>query len=334
MTAPMLKNLGLSGFSFVGADVGGFAGTPPSDLLTKWIEVAAFQPIDRDHTESGTGPQEPWVGGVAQEDMRRRFIDERYRLMPYLYTLAEESARTGLPMMRPIFLDYPKAAKDGHPIDTDAGTDGEFLLGHDLLIAASPYPEEPDAYTVEFPTADWYDYWTGKRVEQPVRAAAPADSGSPPSAADLVPLTAQVRPELGSLPVFVRGGAILPIAPLVESTEERPKGPLTLRVFAGPDCRGSLYLDDGHTYAYRQGEWLRMNFRCEVTEDGLSVTISHQGAYKPWWKDLRLEIYGWQPKKGVAFRSGQTEALTVERTEGGAAFTLPDSGGELTVKVE
>jgi len=334
MTAPMLKNLGLSGFSFSGADVGGFAGTPPPDLLTKWIEVAAFQPIDRDHTESGTGAQEPWVGGAAQEDIRRRYIDERYRLMPYLYTLAEESARTGLPMMRPIFLDYPKAAKDGHAIDTDAGTEGEFLLGHDLLIAPSPYPEEPDAYTVEFPTAEWYDYWTGKRVERPVPKAAPVDSGSPPSAADLVPLTAQVRPELGSLPVFVRGGAILPIAPLVESTEETPKGPLTLRVFAGPDCRGSLYLDDGHTYAYRQGEWLRMSFTCEVTADGLSVTISHQGAYKPWWTDLRLEIYGWQAKKGMALRSGQTEPLTVERTDGGATVTMPDSGGDVTVKLE
>jgi len=334
MTSPMLKNLGLSGFSFSGADVGGFAGTPPPDLLTKWIEVAAFQPIDRDHTESGTGAQEPWVGGAAQEDIRRRYIDERYRLMPYLYTLAEESARTGLPMMRPIFLDYPKAAKDGHAIDTDAGTEGEFLLGHDLLIAPSPYPEEPDAYMVEFPTAEWYDYWTGKRVEPPVRTAAPVDSGSPPSAADLVPLTAQVRPELGSLPVFVRGGAILPIAPLVESTEETPKGPLTLRVFAGPDCRGSLYLDDGHTYAYRQGAWLRMSFTCEVTADGLSVTISHQGAYKPWWTDLRLEIYGWQAKKGIALRSGQAVALTVERMDGAATVTLPDSGGDVTVKLE
>jgi alpha-glucosidase len=334
MTAPMLKNLGLSGFSFSGADVGGFAGTPPPDLLTKWIEVAAFQPIDRDHTESGTGAQEPWVGGTAQEDIRRRFINERYRLMPYLYTLAEESARTGLPMMRPIFLDYPKAAKDGHPIDTDTGTEGEFLLGHNLLIAPSPYPEEPDAYTVEFPTADWYDYWTGKRVEPTVRAAAPAQTGLPPSAADLVPLTTLVRPELGSLPVFVRGGAILPMAPLVQSTNETPQGPLTLRVFAGPDCRGSLYLDDGHTYAYMYGESLQMSFTCEVTADSLLVTISHQGRYKPWWKDLRLEIYGWEPKKGVAFRDGQTEPLTVEQSGGASTLILHDTGGQLNVRVE
>jgi alpha-glucosidase len=334
MTTPMLKNLGLSGFSFAGADVGGFAGTPPPDLLTRWLEIAAFQPIDRDHTETGTGPQEPWVGGPAQEDIRRRFIDERYRLMPYLYTLAEESSRTGLPMLRPIFLDYPMGASDGHPIDTDAGAGSEFLLGHDLLIAPSPYPEEPDAYTVEFPTADWYDYWTGKRVEAPMRKAPPADTGLPPSAGDLVPLTAQIHPTLDSLPVFVRGGAILPVAPLVQSTDEKPQGPLTLRVFAGPDCRGDLYLDDGHTYAFRDGQSLRMSFTCKVTPEALSVTISRQGTYKPWWKELRLEIYGWQPKKDTAVERGETESLTVQRSDGVVGLAVPDSGGDMTLTIE
>ena len=86
----MLENLGLSGFTLSGADVGGFVGTPQPDLLTKWIEIATFQPIDRDHTEKGSGDQEPWVGGAEPESIRRRFIEERYRLMPYLYTLAQE----------------------------------------------------------------------------------------------------------------------------------------------------------------------------------------------------------------------------------------------------
>ena len=125
MTTPMLENLGLSGFAFTGADVGGYAGTPSPDLLTKWFEVAAFQPIDRDHTEKGTGDQEPWVGGAAHEAIRRHFLETRYQLLPYLYTLADEASRTGLPLVRPLFLEFPDAAPDGHPIDLDAG--GEFL---------------------------------------------------------------------------------------------------------------------------------------------------------------------------------------------------------------
>ena len=165
MTTPMLENLGLSGFAFTGADVGGFAGSPSMPLLTKWLEVAAFQPIDRDHTEKGSADQEPWVGGPEQEAIRRRFIEARYRLMPYLYTLAEEASRTGLPMVRPLFLEFPHAATDGHPIDTDAP--GEFLLGSDILVAAPPFPDEVEPYQAEFPTALWYDYWTGERVPQP-----------------------------------------------------------------------------------------------------------------------------------------------------------------------
>ncbi|MGH6878854.1 MAG: DUF5110 domain-containing protein, partial [Rhizomicrobium sp.] len=195
-------------------------------------------------------------------------------------------------------------------------------------------PEEPDAYTVEFPTAVWYDYWTGARVPQPVRTAPPPDTGTPPSPAELVPLTEQIHPELGSLPVFVRGGAIVPVEPLVQSTNETPVGPLTLRVFAGPDCRGSLYLDDGHTYAYTHGDWLRMGFTCKVTPEGLSVAISQRGTYKPWWKDLRLEIYGWRPSKGIAYRKGQSAPLEVERSGAAATLTVPDNGGELDLTVQ
>jgi alpha-glucosidase len=330
MTAPMLKNLGLSGFSFVGADVGGFAGSATTDLLTRWLEVAAFHPIDRDHSEAGTGDKEPWVNGPEQLAIRRRFIEERYRLMPYLYALADETSRTGLPMMRPVFLDYPHAATDGHPIDIDPSTSGEFLLGHDLLIAPSPYPEQPDGYVVELPTPDWYDYWTGKRLP-PSTPAKPTVDGVPPSGADLVPLTTWIRPELSTLPVFVRGGAILPIAPLTQSTAETPQGPLTLRLYAGPDCRGSLYLDDGHTYAYTRGDSLRMNFTCNVTPDALTLNITEQGSYKPWWKDIRLEIYGWQPHTNTATLNNSQ--LTLERAGEATILTLPETQHDLTVSV-
>ncbi len=340
MTAPMLKNLGLSGFSFAGADVGGFAGSPSPDLLTRWLEIAAFQPIDRDHTESGTADQEPWADlppagstGPDQLAIRRRFIEERYRLMPYLYTLADETSRTGLPMMRAIFLDYARAAADGHPIDVDPSTGGEFLLGHDLLIAPSPYPEEPDAYTVEFPTTTWYDYWTGRRLP-PRPPSIPIITGIPASGADLVPLTLTVHPDLATLPVFVRGGAILPIAPLTQSTAETPQGPLTLRLYAGPDCRGSLYLDDGHTFAYTHGDFLRMNFTCEVTPDALTVHLRGQGTYKPWWNNIRLEIYGWQPHTNSVSLAGSTAWLPLARTSEATTVTLPANIRDLSITIQ
>ena len=91
MTIPQLMNLGISGFSFAGADVGGFVGSPSADLLTKWLELAAFQPIDRDHSAKGSRMHEPWGDGPEHEAMRRRYIEERYRLLPYIYTVAERN---------------------------------------------------------------------------------------------------------------------------------------------------------------------------------------------------------------------------------------------------
>ena len=134
--------------------------------------------------------------------------------MPYLYTLAEEATRTGLPVLRPLFLEFPDAAPDRHPIDIDVNASGEFLLGRDLLIAAPPFPDELDRYQVEFPSPDWYDYWTGEKVAKPESAG---QVQSPTVTAASQPLLAMsIQPEIGMLPVFARGGSIVPIALLVQ----------------------------------------------------------------------------------------------------------------------
>ncbi len=324
MTTPMLENLGLSGFAFSGADVGGYAGTPSAELLTKWMEIAAFQPIDRDHTESGTGDQEPWVGGEEQEAIRRKFIETRYKLLPYLYTLAEEATRTGLPMVRPLFLECPNAAADRHPLDLDIPASGEFLLGHDLLIAPPPFPEESDLYEAELPGETWYDFWTGEKL--PPQKKADVDPAQPASAAPPVPLTTSIQPDLGTLPVFVRGGAILPLEPLVQSTNEIPQGPLTLRVFAGDDCTGSLYLDDGKSYAYQHGGYLRVKFSCEAKEDSFTVRISpREGTYPAWWKMLRIEVYGWKPSASSVLVNGKQLQAASSSVPNGFAIAAPDN---------
>jgi alpha-glucosidase len=311
LTTFMLKNLGLSGYSMAGADVGGFAGSPSPDLLTKWIEIAAFQPIDRDHHEKGGVDQEVWVHGPEQEAIRRRFIEERYRLLPYLYTTAEENTRTGLPIVRPIFLEFPDSLPDKHPMDIDPLTANEFLFGPDLLVAPPPLLEQTVAYDVRLPGAGWYDYWTGKRTDSGVK----------------------VTPRLAELPVYVRPGTILPYAPLTQSTEEQPRGPLTLRVYPGRDCHGSLYLDDGHTFAYRQGDFLRMGLTCQVGFDGTVLVHigEHEGRYRAWWSKLRVEVYGLD-RKGV---SVHWKDSSIPSTRQGEAidFVLPDDGQGIDLSI-
>jgi len=308
-TTPQLLNLGLSGFSMAGADVGGFAGSPQPELLTRWLEVAAFHPIDRDHTAIGTNPQEPWENGTQEDlNLRRRYIEERYRLLPYIYTTTEEMSRTGLPIMRPLFLEFPTGSADGQPIDPTNGS--AFLLGPDLLVAQSPYPDELDDYTVALPPVGWYDYWTGALVE--------GNTGR--KAIDNTRVTQpeiHIHCSLDTLPVFVRAGAIVPEQPLVQSTDEKPQGPLTLRVYpptqSGKDCGGSLYLDDGISYAFEKGDFLRVGFTCRPTAQGLTVTVDpHRGSFAPWWKLVSIEVYGAsKPAAGASTAVAGAQAIPV-----------------------
>ncbi len=325
-TTPQLLNLGLSGFAMAGADVGGFAGSPPPALLTRWLMLAAFQPIDRDHAAKGTRDHEPWVDGPEQEAIRRRYIEERYRLMPYLYTTAEETSRNGLPIVRPLFLEFPHATTDGHPLDVDAA--GEFMFGPSVLIADSPSPEEVAPYEVHLPPGLWYDYWTGAKLDR--RAALGArdleirDAGNGPK-------RVMVQPALGELPIYVREGAILPMAPVVQSTDEKPSGSLTLRVFPGDHCQGTLYQDDGTSYDFRKGAYLREQFTCTVGADG-AVTVSmaaREGFFKPWWSSVLIEVVGLDPANSQATSAGHSLPLTA--TPFGAATTVSDGGKPQTV---
>src|SRR6202142_3370966 len=265
MSVPMLLSLGISGYPFVGADVGGFVGSPAADLLTRWIELGAFYPIDRDHTAKDTADQEPWAHGPEQEAIRRRYIELRYRLLPYIYTGVEEMSRTGVPLMRPVFLEYPQAG-DFY------GENREFLFGRDLLVAPV-LTEMVDAIEDHFPPGDWYDYWTGEKRD---------DTHRP-----------KRHVGLDQLPIYVRAGAIVPEQAVVQNTGEKPDGPLELRVYPGSDCGGSIYLDDGHTYGYQTDGYLRVSYSCEVAGDSVRVTSgARQGNFPPWWGNIEIEIFG------------------------------------------
>jgi len=265
-----LQNLGLSGFTYSGCDVGGFVGGASPELLTRWYEVAAFTPVFRNHSAHDAPRAEPWVDGPEHLAIRRRFIEERYRLMPYLYALAELNSRTGDPIMRPVFYDYPDS------LQSDCDKALTFTLGRDLMIAGPPKPESPQPFSVCLPAGGWYDYWTGLPVTQ-------------------TKLT--LTPKLDALPVFVRAGAIVPRQPLVQSTAQIPQGPLSLDVYPGPDCRGELYFDDGISIA---GPSLRQSISCMVTPAGVRLRFGQrQGNWRPWWKTIAVTVHGAQPTAKV-----------------------------------
>ncbi|MES2121058.1 MAG: TIM-barrel domain-containing protein [Pseudomonadota bacterium] len=294
LAVQQMLSLGLSGFAWSGADIPGFIGGASPELATRWFEIAAFTPVYRAHAANDAPRAEPWVDGANHLAIRRKYIEERYRLLPYLYAVAEESSRTGDPVMRPTFYDYPAMASA--PCDQTMA----FTLGADLMVAAPPKIESPQAYDACLPGKGWYDYWTGKQ------------------------LTAEKlreRPRLDRLPVFVRPGAIIPRQPLVQNTAETPKGPLELHVYPGQDCRGQLYLDDGVSVA---GPSLRQTVRCTLGKDGIMLQFdARQGSYRPWWKRIAVTVHGWSGParvRGVAKVERDAAARTVR-------FTIPDQAG-------
>ncbi len=244
LTIPMLTNLSVSGVPLVGADVGGYAGSPSGELYARWLQAAALTPLFRTHAEIHAKDREPWSYGVRFERINRATIELRYRLLPYIYTLFAQNETNGRPVLRPLWFDYP----------TDARTlqlDDEFLLGHDLLVA----PVVKGGATrrrVYFPNGDaWLDWRDGQRYE----GGTSADVSAP----------------IERLPLFLRAGAIIPSQPVIQHTGQTMSTPLTLIVALGADGIGSVYQDAGEGYAYRQGDSRTTRLELHVNELALQI---------------------------------------------------------------
>ena len=192
-----------------------------------------------------------------------------------------------------------------------------------------------DDYVVSFPKGAWFDFWTGEKM--------PA-SGAAPPIADVVtaksgtkfPALFTVHPKLDTMPVYVRGGSVLPMQPLIQNTDETPVGPLELRVYPGSDCKGTVYLDDGHTFAYQHGQFLRQDFTCDA--DAKSVRLHfhpRQGSYTPWWKFVEVVVYDWPSARAEAKVSGSTYPLktTYDPKQHALHVTLNDQVGEAELSV-
>ncbi len=298
ISVPQVLNLGVSGYAMTGVDVGGYAGNPPPDLLTRWMELGAFYPMYRNHAEKGSRDREPWVDGPEHEAIRKKFIELRYQLLPYTYTQMQETTRTGVPLMRPMFMEFPNDP-------TQAIEDKEFMFGNDLLVAPA-LSENVRGYPLNLPKGDWYDYWTGAHVEGGAPNLVPGQPGEP----------RMTNPKLGEMPIFVRAGSIIPQQPVIQHVEEKPNGPMELRVYPGPDCKGSLYMDDGNTFDYQRGQYFRQAFTCAWSEvfstrpkEHITETVNllpAEGLYSPRFQEVEVTIFG-EPRQpySVSF-NGQT----------------------------
>ncbi len=260
---PLLLGMGLSGFPFVGSDIGGFAEAPTAELFTRWLQAGVFYPFMRTHTMFGSPDQEPWSYGPELEAINRRAIELRYQLLPYIYSSMRDAAESGVPAMRPLMLEYPDDART-------YAIDDEFLFGSDLLVA----PVLREAATqrgVYLPSGDWYDYWSGQRY--------------PGGKWITVPVT------LSSIPIFVRAGAFLFTQPVVQHTGEVASS-LNVQVFPGGGERW-LYEDAGNGFEYRRGVYARRKFSARSDASGVVIDIgAPDGTYRPAPRSMIITVPG------------------------------------------
>ena len=201
MSVAQLASMSLVGVAWSGVDIGGFFENSSPELYARWIQLGTFYPFMRTHTCAGTRAQEPWSFGDEVETISREAINWRYRLLPYLYTLAFEAFEHGTPLFRPLVFDFPDD-------ETARFIGDEAMIGSHLLVAPVTRPGLRQR-AVYLPEGDWFDFWTGEPV-----AAGYTIADAP----------------LDKIPVFVRGGAVLPLGNIRQSTSE-PLTELTLRVY-------------------------------------------------------------------------------------------------------
>ncbi len=275
---PMVLNLGLSGQPFSGPDIGGFSGNADARLFARWMGIGALLPFARVHSIKDSADHEPWALGEACERTCRLALERRYRLMPYLYTLFHEASKSGLPIARPLFFADPR-----DPALRDA--DDSFLLGDDLLVRCRVEPDAPCQSPFPRGGAAWrpFDLVASALDARHSVPGTHALTPSPPHLAESPwrPLTpSSPDPDLPDL--FIRGGAIIPVGPVMQYVDEKPLDPLTLLVCpdARGHARGTLYEDAGEGLDYQQGHFRELTWHAASERDRIVVRAeSPHGTY-------------------------------------------------------
>jgi alpha-glucosidase len=291
---PEMLNSGLSGFTWWTCDTGGFLSGYYKDdqfgaharLYERWMQFSAFSPITRAHK---AGIPQPYAFGAATEQGARHYLALRYRLLPYIYSYAWEASRTGLPLVRPLALEFPD-----DPASLDAPGD-EYLFGRELLVAPV-LNEGVTNRSVYFPPGRWYDWDTGCEYAggQTWIVAAPQNR----------------------IPVAVRAGAIIPLAPFMRNTAEKPWDPLTIEVYPSGHSSFSLYRDDGISFAYQRGDSTTTRFNCDAQPRSVRFIIEESN------KRYTPRVYE------LHFHLEQTPAAVAL---GSAPIVRAEAGGDLPV---
>jgi alpha-glucosidase (family GH31 glycosyl hydrolase) len=276
---PIGINTSLTGIPYWGTDIGGFVPTKEftAELYLRWFQFGAFCTLFRCHGRTwklrlpwgwNTGDPGPVeisnYGGAAIPDASqlhnekvepicRKYLDLRYRMLPYLYSAVHECAATGMPVMRALWLHYPN--------DPQAVACGDqYLWGRDVLVA--PVVEQgATTRPVYLPAGHWFDFWTGERVEGGREISRAVD--------------------LETIPLYIRAGSILPLGPVKQYAGEKVDGPLSISIYPGADASFLLYEDDGITFDYRKEMWTGIEIKWDDAKRTFTMQLAEGARMLP-----------------------------------------------------
>ncbi|GAA4332105.1 glycoside hydrolase family 31 protein [Mucilaginibacter gynuensis] len=291
----LINSLGLVGMSFAGVDIGGYTGNPTPELMLRWNSLGVYIPMFRNHAEIGTAMREPWHWGDINEKVIKKDIEQRYKLLPYIYSGFYHSAQTGLPLSRTLAIHH---TNDENVFNLKY--QNQFMFGDALLVA--PVESTKLLADVYLPEGNWYRLTTGEQYEGAQAVVVPA------------PLT--------DLPVFVKGGSIIPMQSVIQSTSEKGDGILELNIWNGNDATEYVYYeDDGDTYNHQNGTYYKRTISFDP--QAKTITLSEvEGSFISRFDKIKLVLHGFD--KGL-------KALTVNEKAVKLNSLLANDSNEVTI---
>ncbi|HKB87774.1 MAG TPA: glycoside hydrolase family 31 protein [Ignavibacteriaceae bacterium] len=300
LACTMVQGLSLSGVAFCGSDVGGFFGSPSQRLYTRWMELGAFTPFYRGHTIINTRDQEPWAFGEEVERWVTSVMNLRYEMLPFFYTEFYNASKTGVPIVRSMFLNYQD---DDQCYSNEAQY--QYMIGDNLLVAPV-LSEFENSKKLYLPEGKWLGWWDNKVYEgrQWILSEAPIDR----------------------IPLFVREGGIIPMQKKLEYVTQNNKDVnfLMLKIFPGENSKYELYQDDGSSLKYQEGDYLVTNITVN-NNPGLDIKLEKkEGEYVPEIGWYVFNIYRTEPVKSVTVNGIKLKLFAdssyLDRTEAGYEY--------------
>ena len=255
----------MSGFSFIGSDIGGFAEQPNGELYARWIQLGIFHPFCRTHSSGDHGDQEPWAFDDTITDVVRKFIEIRYQLLPYLYTAFWRYAEEGIPILKSLVL-YDQEDPQTHY------RNDEFVFGEKILVCPVNGPNQKGR-RMYVPRGNWYNFWTDELIEGGQEIWVEAD--------------------LDSMPIFVKEGAIIPKYPIQQYVGEKTIDELLLDVYYTEGKEESMVYEDATDgYDYIKGRYSLRSFRLLGKKKELIIQQHKTGKFTTTYKTFKLNLHG------------------------------------------